>query len=144
MRKVFALSLAFCLGFWTRSTVSAARAENPKRVTGIGGIFFKSPNPGVLKDWYSRHLGLKMNENGHLFEWKTLDSKPAITQWSVFGKESKYFEPSTSSFMLNYQVVDLEALIPVLKSEGVTVVDKMETYSYGNFVHIMDPDGNKV
>ena len=144
MRNKILLGLAFSLGFWARGSVVPARAESPPRVTGIGGVFFKSSNPAALKQWYSKHLGLELNGDGALLKWKTLDDKPGCTQWAVFKAETSYFAPSKASFMINYRVDHLEALIPVLKSEGVTVVDKMEVYSYGRFVHILDPDGNKL
>lgn len=144
MRKLswlISFGLAFGLGFLSRPLVGA---DNPARVTGIGGIFIKSRDPDALKVWYSRHLGLKMNEHGTVFHWKTVEGKPAQTQWSAMDAKTTYFEPSTSTFMINYRVANLESLIVSLRSEGVTVVDPMETYDYGKFVHILDPDGNKI
>jgi predicted enzyme related to lactoylglutathione lyase len=114
-----------------------------KRVTGIGGIFFKSENPKAIKEWYSKHLGV-----GEVFKWHEVDNiktdTPAQTVWSPFKKETDYFAPSEKPFMFNYRVENLEELIEVLKSEGVQQVGKIESFSYGKFGWIMDPEGNKV
>ena len=144
MRKIFPLCLAFGLGLFCHRLIPQARADNPTRVTGIGGIFFKSADPAALKKWYSQHLGLSMDKHGHMFKWQTVDSKPGLTQWSIFPTKTDYFEPSSSSFMINYRVANLESLVVTLRSEGVTVLDKVDVQSYGRFVHILDPDGNKI
>jgi len=117
-----------------------------KRVTGIGGIFFKAEDPGGMREWYRDHLGLQINEYGSLFEWRTTDEPhgKAYTQWSPFSKKTKYFEPSAKEFMINYRVENLEELLRMLKAEGVQVLDTIETYEYGKFAHIMDPEGNKI
>jgi predicted enzyme related to lactoylglutathione lyase len=117
-----------------------------KKVTGIGGIFFKCKDPNKMKEWYKTHLGLNTNEYGATFEWgETSDpTKKGSTTWSPFSDTTKYFEPSSKDFMINYRVADLEALVEDLKKEGVTIVDKIETYDYGKFVHIIDVEGNKV
>ena len=117
-----------------------------KKVTGIGGIFFKCKDPKKLKEWYKNHLGLETNDWGASFEWTdaTDSTKKGSTQWSLFAETSKNFDPSTKDFMINYRVTDLEALVEELKKEGVTIVDKMETYDFGKFIHIIDLEGNKV
>lgn len=117
-----------------------------KKVTGIGGIFFKCKDPNKMMEWYKTHLGLDTNPYGANFEWRQADdpTKKGSTQWSAFGDNTKYFEPSTKDFMINYRVENLEALVEQLKKEGVTIVDKIETYDYGKFVHIMDVEGNKI
>ncbi len=117
-----------------------------KKVTGIGGIFFKCKDPKKVTEWYHKHLGLNTNPYGATFEWyeEPQSAKKAQTQWSPFAETTKYFDPSTKDFMINYRVDNLEALVEVLKSEGVTIVDKMETYDYGKFIHILDPEGNKI
>lgn len=117
-----------------------------KRVTGIGGIFFKSKDPGKITEWYQKHLGLETNPYGATFEWyeNTDSAKKAQTQWTPFKETTEYFEPSASGFMINYRVENLEALVEELKKEGVTILDKIETYDYGKFVHILDGEGNKV
>lgn len=117
-----------------------------KKVTGIGGIFFKCNDPSKMREWYKTHLGLDTNEYGATFEWKEASdsSKNGSTQWSPFPETTKYFEPSAKDFMINYRVADLEALVEELKKEGVTIVDAIETYDYGKFVHIIDIEGNKI
>lgn len=117
-----------------------------KRVTGIGGIFFKSKDPQKMTEWYQKHLGLDTNPYGATFEWyESADGdKKGRTQWSPFPEDTTYFEPSQQEFMVNYRVDNLEALVEALKNEGVTIVDDIETYPYGKFVHILDGEGNKV
>lgn len=99
-----------------------------------------------MKEWYQKHLGLNTNEYGATFEWyeDTDSTKKASTQWSPFEETTKYFAPSAKDFMINYRVENLEQLVEELKKEGVTIVDKIETYDYGKFVHIMDMEGNKI
>ena len=117
-----------------------------KKVTGIGGVFFKAQDPKKLKEWYQTHLGLNITDYGVTFEWKEMSdsSKNGSTTWNPFSETTKYFEPSTKDFMINYIVDDLEALVAELKKEGVTITDTIESFSYGKFVHIMDVEGNKV
>jgi predicted enzyme related to lactoylglutathione lyase len=117
-----------------------------KKVTGIGGIFFKCKDPKKMKEWYNTHLGLNTNDYGATFEWKeaTDATKNGSTTWSPFAETTNYFEPSTKDFMINYRVADLEALVEELTKEGVTIVDKIERYDYGKFVHIIDLEGNKI
>jgi predicted enzyme related to lactoylglutathione lyase/ketosteroid isomerase-like protein len=121
-------------------------APSDKKVTGIGGVFFKCKDPETLKAWYKEHLGLNTNKYGTTFEWRQADdaNKKGFTQWSAFKETTKYFEPSTKDFMLNYRVADLEGLVAQLKKDGVTVTDEIASYDYGKFVHIMDPEGNKI
>jgi predicted enzyme related to lactoylglutathione lyase len=115
-----------------------------KRVTGIGGLFFKTKDPAKIKEWYSRHLGIPADKYGASFEWRTEEGKKAATVWSPFSEASEYFNPSEKPFMFNYRVENLEELLKVLKEEGVTVVGNMETYDYGKFGWVMDPEGNKI
>uniref|UniRef100_UPI00404A3CA3 VOC family protein n=1 Tax=Fulvivirga sp. TaxID=1931237 RepID=UPI00404A3CA3 len=117
-----------------------------KKVTGIGGIFFKAEDPAKMKEWYSKNLGLLTNEYGSLFEFRDSDNPDSkgYLQWSPFDAKTKYFEPSQKEFMINYRVENLEGLVADFKRNGVTVLDEIETYEYGKFVHIMDPEGNKI
>ena len=117
-----------------------------KKVTGIGGIFFKCQDPNKLKEWYKTHLGLDAGPYGASFEWRLPDdsTKTGSTQWNPFPEKTKYFDPSTKDFMINYRVKNLEVLVEDLRKEGVTVLDAVETYDYGKFVHIMDLEGNKI
>jgi len=117
-----------------------------KKATGIGGIFFKCEDPEKMRAWYGEHLGLVTNEYGSLFEFRLSDEpeKKAYLQWSPFSKETKYFEPSEKDFMINYRVENMEELVEELKRNGVTVLDSIEYYEYGKFVHILDPENNKI
>lgn len=116
------------------------------KVTGIGGIFFKCKDPKKMNEWYKNHLGFNTTDYGVTFEWyeDKNGTKEGQTQWSTFSETTKFFEPSTKDFMINYRVADLEALVEELKKEGVTIVDKIESYDYGKFVHIIDMEGNKI
>ena len=115
-----------------------------KRVTGIGGVFFKSENPNALKDWYKKHLGLNTDQYGCTFWWKDKESNDASTQWSPFSADTTYFEPSQKQFMQNFRVHDLDSLLVKLKEEGVTLVGEPEAYDYGKFAWILDLEGNKI
>ncbi|WP_435624397.1 VOC family protein [Flagellimonas sp.] len=115
-----------------------------KRVTGIGGIFFKAKNPDHIKTWYKEHLGIPTDNYGWSFWWKDADGNDCMTQWSPFNEDTKYFNPSEKQFMMNYRVENLKELLEVLKSEGVQVIDKVEEYDYGKFGWIVDPEGNKI
>lgn len=138
----------FLLGFAFKSVLSPPQTNSAtmKKVTGIGGIFFKCKDPKKVRDWYATHLGLQTNEYGSVFEWYqgADNTKKGFSQWSPFTETTKYFEPSTKEFMINYRVENLEALVEELKKNGVTVLDSIETYDYGKFVHILDPEGNKI
>ena len=115
-----------------------------KRVTGIGGLFFKSKDPKAAKDWYSKHLGFNTDDYGCTFWNKDKEGNDTSTQWSPFKDDTKYFEPSKKDFMFNYRVENLHQLLATLKEEGVTIVGKVEEYDYGKFGWILDNDGNKI
>lgn len=118
-----------------------------KRVTGIGGIFFKARDPAALGAWYKTHLGIDVQSwGGAAFDWTDDSGKPVggTTAWSLTGTDSKQFAPSTSTFMVNYRVADLHGLLAALRSEGCTVLDKTDESEYGKFGWVMDPEGNKV
>ncbi len=115
-----------------------------KRVTGLGGFFFKSEDPDAAKEWYKNHLGLNTDQYGCTFWWKDETGKDASTQWSPMKADTEYFKPSEKQFMMNFRVENLEELLATLKEEGVTVVGEMESYSYGKFGWILDPEGNKL
>jgi predicted enzyme related to lactoylglutathione lyase len=145
---ILVLVTSFGLGFTFRSIVIKPNTNttNMKKVTGIGGIFFKCKDPNKMKEWYKTHLGLDAGPYGASFAWRqdADPTKKGTTQWSPFAETTKYFEPSTKDFMINYRVENLEALVEQLKNEGVTIVDKIESYDYGKFVHIVDMEGNKI
>ena len=129
----------------TSENTTSADETTPK-VTGVGGIFFFSDNPEQTKAWYAKNLGLEVNEWGSTFEFRNANRPNEINylQWSPFEKGSEYFKPSTKEFMINYRVQHIEKLVENLKSNGVTILDEIETYDYGKFVHIMDMEGNKI
>jgi predicted enzyme related to lactoylglutathione lyase len=116
------------------------------KVTGIGGIFFFSENPDKAKEWYAQNLGLEVNQWGSSFEFRNAHRPDEINylQWSPFQQGSNYFAPSKKEFMINYRVQNIEALVKQLEANGVTILDPIETYDYGKFVHILDPEGNKI
>lgn len=116
------------------------------RVKGIGGIFIRSANPVAAKEWYSRHLGMNMDEWGTNFEWRLTD-KPeskAFTQWSLINAHDAQVIPKGANFVINYRVDNLIELVEQLRTEGVTVLDDIQEYEYGKFVHIEDLEGNHI
>lgn len=118
-----------------------------KRVTGIGGIFFHAKDPVALRAWYQRHLGIDVQAwGGTAFTWSDEEGKPAdgSTIWSIGAAGSDHFAPSTASFMVNYRVEDLTALLRALRQEGCDVLEKTDDSEYGKFGWVMDPEGNKV
>jgi predicted enzyme related to lactoylglutathione lyase len=118
-----------------------------KRVTGIGGIFFKARDPVALRAWYKQHLGIEVLDwGGAAFRWTGADGNPAAgtTTWNVSEAGSDYYAPGTASFMVNYRVADLHALVSALRAEGCKVLDKTDDSEYGKFGWVIDPEGNKV
>ena len=117
-----------------------------KKVTSLGGIFFKCKDPEKIKQWYKTHLGLNTDQYGTTFESRRADNPDtkAFIQWSPFPETTNYFAPSTREFMINYCVENLTALVEQLRKEGITIVDEIETFEYGKFVHILDVEGNKI
>jgi len=154
---ISALSLAAC-----HSATSKQESTNDKssdieqkeiavkdttpRVIGIGGIFFKSKNPKEINEWYSKNLGLAIEYNNAVFEYRNANNPNDINYliWSPFKEQTDYFNPSQKDFMINYRVQNIEGLVRNLKNSGATVVDSITTYDYGKFVHILDPEGTKI
>jgi predicted enzyme related to lactoylglutathione lyase len=123
------------------------KGDSMKRVTGIGGIFFKSEDAPKLRDWYKEHLGVDVTEwGGAIFNWREAEDpeKKGLTVWSIFPSTSKYLDPSTKPFMINYRVENLDELIAQLREEGVVVEDKIMEEENGRFTWVMDPDGNRI
>lgn len=121
--------------------------DKTPKVTGVGGIFFFSDNPQELQNWYAKNLGFEINEwGGASFDSRSVDNPDEINslQWNPFKQGSEHFAPSKKEFMINYRVQNIEGLVSQLKENGVTVLDDIETYDYGKFVHIMDSEGNKI
>lgn len=117
------------------------------RVTGIGGVFLKSRGDGAaLADWYQRHLGIPLEGfGGAVLRWAedTADDG-GLTVWCTASHDSQWFSPSTSPFMINYRVDDLDGLLAQLRAGGVEIVGGPESHGNGHFAWIMDPDGNKL
>lgn len=124
--------------------IPTAQTNELKRVTGIGGFFFKSTDSKKLVAWYSEHLGLTTDAYGSTFWWKDKEGNDCSTQWSPFAADTTYFAPSEKEFMQNFRVENLELLLEKLKQEGVTIIGEMQTYDYGKFGWIIDPEGNKI
>jgi predicted enzyme related to lactoylglutathione lyase len=136
--------------YYGRRTYTNRKCAYPQRHNSQSdryrGIFFFSDNPEKSRAWYAENLGLEVNEWGSSFEFRNANRPDEINylQWSPFKQGSAYFAPSKKEFMINYRVQNIEALVKNLKANGVTVVDEIETFDYGKFVHIMDDEGNKI
>jgi predicted enzyme related to lactoylglutathione lyase len=131
------------------STVSDQSLVSNKRVTGVGGIFFKAKDAKKLMDWYENHLGVKPEQKGStntMFQWREEERPEEFGQtvWAIFSHDTKYFEPSSSQFMVNFRVNNLKEVLDQLRREGVRVDDRIEEYDYGKFGWIMDPEGNRI
>jgi predicted enzyme related to lactoylglutathione lyase len=143
---ILALMGAFFLGYAFKSNkenTNNFKKETMKKVTGIGGIFFKCKDPKKMTAWYQKHLGLDTNPYGATFQWyESPDSaSKAETQWTPFAQTTDYFD---KDFMINYRVENLVALVEELKKEDVQILDDIQSYDYGKFVHILDAEGNKI
>ncbi|HEX6252381.1 MAG TPA: VOC family protein [Gemmatimonadaceae bacterium] len=117
------------------------------RVTGIGGIFFKAGDASALREWYSRHLGINLEDwGGTAFSWQGPDNPTGVgtTVWSIFEESSTYFAPSTARFMINYRVEDLDKVLLALRAEGCDVAENVEDSELGKFGWVMDPEGNRI
>ena len=118
-----------------------------KKVTGLGGVFFKCDNPKGMNEWYAKNLGLETGDYGATFDWRQVDdpAKKGSTAWCTFPQNTQYFNPSTKPFMVNYRVDNLVALVEELKKENVTIIDDIvHDEVYGKFIHILDPEGNAI
>ncbi len=147
MKKILlaaAFIVTFLLGYGF-SRVTFKPASGP-RVTGIGGIFFKAKDPAAIKAWYGKYLGLRIAQSGANFEWHqgTDSTKKAFTIWAPFKETTKYFGTPGKEFMINYRVEGLDQLLANMKSAGISPVDSVQRTSYGNFVHITDPEGTRI
>ncbi|MFN8308430.1 MAG: VOC family protein [Chitinophagales bacterium] len=126
--------------------VPVTPVDSLPRVTGIGGIFFKTKSAKQSREWYHQHLGLNTDNYGSPFEFRNANRPEEINylEWSPFSEKTTYFNPSKKDFMINYRVQYIEKLVENLKRDGVVVLDTIETYDYGKFVHIMDADSIKI
>jgi predicted enzyme related to lactoylglutathione lyase len=137
--------LAFVLGVLAiTSTALAAPDQTPGRITGIGGVFIKAKDPKVLAAWYRDVLGMPVQPWGGAALSDDAPGHPPKTAWTVFDASSDQFAPSTSAFMINYAVDDMDAMVKRLQNHGVTVLKRTEDDTFGRFAWIVDPDGNKV
>lgn len=120
--------------------------DTTPRVTGIGGIFFLSENPQAIREWYGSNLGLAIDDFGSPFEFRNANRPDEVNylRWSPFEQTSDHFQPSQKPFMINYRVHNMEALVRKLQKNGVTILGEIESFDYGKFVHILDPEGNKI
>ena len=120
--------------------------SSPGRILGIGGIFFKSAQQDHLSNWYREKMGIEHDQFGAMFKWRSMEEPPQenLTIWSIFPSSSDYFAPSQASFMINYIVDDLDALLEKLRNGGVEIDAKREAFDYGRFAWVYDPDGNKI
>ena len=120
--------------------------DTTPKVTGIGGIFFQSKNQKEIREWYGENLGMVIDEYGSAFEFRNANRPEEINylRWSPFEDGTEYFKPSKKEFMINYRVQNIEGLVRNLRKNGVTILDDIEEFEYGKFVHIMDPEGNKI
>jgi predicted enzyme related to lactoylglutathione lyase len=150
MKKfIYPLSLVLAFGLGIAFTEALSVNHNPpplKKVTGIGGIFFKCKDPKAMRAWYAKNLGLQMISSGTNFEWhQGADStKKGFTSWAPFRETTTYFAPGKADFMINYRVADLTALVQQLRRDSVVITDTIQSSNIGKFVHIMDCENNKV
>lgn len=140
--------VVFCIG-WISGTIqgkSVHSQQKMKKVTSIGGIFFKCRNPAAIRQWYAEHLGFDTDQYGTNFEWRRADDscRKGFTLWGTFNQHTKYFSPSEKDFMINYRVENLALLVGELKKQNVKILDTIQTVEYGKFIHIMDIEENKI
>ena len=122
-------------------------SNNEPKVVGVGGVFFKSENPEETKKWYEEYLGFPTDQHGTMFKSRDIDNPDLITylQCSPFDKKTDYFDPSKKDFMINYRVQNIEEFVKILKEKGITILDEITEYGeIGKFVHILEPEGNKI
>lgn len=143
-----AVGLAAGIAISTAKDEGAVKAGPAEKITGIGGVFFKSKDPKATAAWYSKNLGVSLEADATFgfFFWKDLDhpERTARTVWTSFPADTDYFQPGASEFMVNYRVRDLDAMLAQLRAGGVQIVGKTLDEPYGRFAWIMDPDGRKV
>lgn len=143
---LLAMIMASCNPVTSVKQKETIMPDTTPKVTGIGGIFFHSKNPQDMRDWYGKNLGLAMDEYGSPFEFRNANRPEEINylRWSPFEEGTDYFSPSEKEFMINYRVQNIEGLVKKLRGNGVTIVDEIEEFDYGEFVHIIDPEGRKI
>lgn len=153
LRLILAMALGFILGMALQSALASQGDREQVRVTGIGGVFFKAHDARKLAAWYEQHLGITFEAAGnsdtapmyHSFEWRENHDPKQLgsTAYSIFPDKTKYFEPSHASFMIDYRVKNLDRVLAKLRSEGVSVDQKIDDEPYGRFGWALDPEGNR-
>ena len=156
MSNFFNLSLCLlCLAACTSETSQHQETKAPPepsmdtitpKVTGIGGIFFKSKNPDEMKAWYRDNLGMSVDDFGAPFAFRNANRPDELNylNWDAFVDTTSYFNPSEKPFMVNYRVQNIEGMVEKLKANGIVPLDEIVTVEYGKFIHLMDPEGNKI
>jgi catechol 2,3-dioxygenase-like lactoylglutathione lyase family enzyme len=137
--------LMLCLGIVAMASPGpSAMAEPAGRITGVGGVFFKARDPKALAAWYRDVLGLPLQAwGGAALRYDAPDHPPAVI-WTAFPASSNYFAPSTSGFMINYAVDDMDAFVARLRAKGVAILKRDDHDPSGRFAWIVDPEGNKI
>jgi catechol 2,3-dioxygenase-like lactoylglutathione lyase family enzyme len=134
-----------CLGvFITASPRESAPAEPAGRITGVGGVFFKAKDPKALAAWYRDVLGLPLEAWGGAALRYDAPMHPPVLAWSAFPASTSYFAPSTSDFMINYAVDDMNAVLARLRAKGIAILKEADDDANGRFAWILDPEGNKI
>jgi catechol 2,3-dioxygenase-like lactoylglutathione lyase family enzyme len=147
-----AIVLSFALGMMLPSARGWRAQKDAQRVTGVGGVFFKAQNTAELASWYRDHLGIALEPAGkagpqyHVFAWREKEHADTVgsTVFSIFPASSKYFDPGTAPFMINFRVANLARLLAQLKAEGVRVDEKIDDEPNGRFGWVMDPEGHRI
>ncbi len=139
------LVLILCLGVFTMADASTATADAPAgHVTGVGGIFFKAKDPKALAAWYRDVLGVPLESWGGAMLHYDAPKHPPMLVWNAFPAATDYFAPSSSPFMINYAVDDMDAMVARLHAKGVQILKRDDSDENGRFAWIVDPEGNKV
>lgn len=145
MKKVALVCTAIIISFVAGYAIGNKKAAHTSAngVSGIGGVFFKSKDPKTLKAWYDTNLGFRSNAYGTNFEWRQAgdSTKKGFTLWAPFKETTKYFE---KDFMINYRVNNMDALLKQLAANSILPLDSVQRDDFGAFVHIMDPEGNRI
>jgi catechol 2,3-dioxygenase-like lactoylglutathione lyase family enzyme len=137
--------MVLCLGVLVMAgTAEAAPGESAGRITGVGGVFFKAKDPKALAAWYRDVLGLPLESWGGASLRYDAPKHPPALIWSAFPASTKYFAPSSSEFMINYAVDDMDAFLTRLRAKGVTILKRSDDDPNGRFAWILDPEGNKI
>jgi catechol 2,3-dioxygenase-like lactoylglutathione lyase family enzyme len=142
MKRARRAWLPIALSLWLAPL--SLHAEPAGRITGLGGLFLRSPNPKALAAWYQDVLGLKLEPWGGASLRYDAPGHPPVLVWSPFPQNTPYMAPSTREFMIDFAVDDLDAFIARLKAKGVPILKRDDSDPTGRFAWILDPDGTKI